>query len=122
MTKWHIRRVATRVRRQLVTFNGPTGAESTGIVDLMAVRKNHRESLPGMKPGDALQIILVQVKGGSAPPPTAEDARRMRATARILRAQDALLAEWKKGSPVKFYQLSRQNTWLPVPDVATIFQ
>src|SRR4028118_1661207 len=104
MTKWHIRRVAARVRWQLVTFNGPTGAESTGIVDLMAVRKNHRESPPGMKRGDAFEIILIQVKGGGAARPTAEDAQRMRATARTLGAQHALLAEWQKGSPVNFYR------------------
>jgi hypothetical protein len=122
MTKWHMRRVAARVRWQLVTFNGPSGAESTSIVDLLAVRKNHRETPPGMKRGDALQMILIQVKGGSAARCSAEDGLRMRATVRSLRAQCAILAEWKKGGPVKFYRLSRQNTWLLVEDLATIFQ
>jgi hypothetical protein len=98
MTKWHIRRIAVRVRCQLVTFNGPSGAESTGIVDLLAVRKNHREAPRGMKRGYALQIILVQVKGGTAGRPTAEDAQRMRATARSVRAQFAVLADGRRGA------------------------
>jgi hypothetical protein len=122
MTKWHIRRVAARVRWQLVTFNGPSGAESAGIVDLLAVRKNHRKPETGRKRGDALEIILVQVKGGTAARPTLVDAQRMRTTARSVGAQDILFAEWKKGSAVRFYRLSRQNTWLLVPDLASIFR
>ena len=34
MTKVHIRRVLSRTRWQLVTFCGPAGYESAGIVDL----------------------------------------------------------------------------------------
>jgi hypothetical protein len=74
MTKVRIRQVASRTRSQLVTFYGKSGAESAGIVDLMAVRKDHGEPYPGSRRGDCLQIILIQVKGGSAPRPTLEDA------------------------------------------------
>jgi len=44
-----------------------------------------------------LQMILIQVKGGSAPNPTFEDAARLRAVAKRHRACDVLLASWKKG-------------------------
>lgn len=122
MTKWHIRRVASRVRWQLVTFNGPSGNESAGIVDLLAVRKDHGEPPRGMKRGDALQIVLVQVKGGVAARPTADDTQRMRAAAHRIRARHLILAEWKKGHPVQFSRLSRQNTWLLVTDLASLFR
>jgi hypothetical protein len=47
--------------------------------------------------GDALQIILMQVKGGSAAKPTFDDAARLRAVARRHGACEVLLATWKKG-------------------------
>jgi hypothetical protein len=43
-------------------FDPDAGHESHGVVDQMAVRKDHRKSLAGAKRGDALQIILIQVK------------------------------------------------------------
>jgi hypothetical protein len=58
----------------ILSFTGPDGQESRGVVDLIAVRKDHGEPLPGTKRGDALQIILIQVKGGSAAKPTPDDA------------------------------------------------
>ena len=88
----------------------------------MAVRKDHRKPPAGLKRGDPLQIILVQVKGGASAKPTLDDAQRMRATARRIRAGEVLLAEWIKGNPVRFYRLSRRNTWLPVSDLAAIFR
>jgi len=97
MTKVRIRRVASRTRWQLVTFHGKAGAESAGVVDLLAVRKDHRTPTSVMRRGDALQMILIQVKGGSAPNPTFEDAARLRAVAKRHRACDVLLASWKKG-------------------------
>lgn len=73
MTKWHIRRVTARTRWQFVTFCGPSGAESTGIVDMMAVRKDHRNGRRKFKRGDALEIVLIQVKGGTAAGPTRDE-------------------------------------------------
>jgi hypothetical protein len=66
MTKVRIRHVLSRTRWQLVTFCGKAGGESVGVVDLLAVRKDHGKPIAGTKRGDALQIILIQVKGGSA--------------------------------------------------------
>ncbi len=41
MAKVRIRRVASRTRWQLVTFYGESGAESVGVVDMLAIRKDH---------------------------------------------------------------------------------
>src|SRR6202023_4077274 len=72
--KVRIRRVLAHTRWQLVTFCGAGGGESVGIVDLLAVRKDHsKPKFQGTKRGDALQIILIQVKGGGAAMPTTED-------------------------------------------------
>src|SRR5687767_341327 len=97
MTKVRIRRVLARTRWQLVTFYGVSGGESVGVVDLLAVRKDHGKPGRWMKRGDALQVILIQVKGGGAAMPTHEDARRLRAVARRHHAREILLASWKRG-------------------------
>jgi hypothetical protein len=52
--------------------------ESRDVVDLVAIRKDHGRPIAGTKRGDALQIILIQVKGGSAAMPTIEDGKRLR--------------------------------------------
>src|SRR5439155_6056008 len=77
MAKVRIRRVASRTRWQLVTFCGKSGGESVGVVDMLAIRKDHGTSVGAIRRGDALQIILIQVKGGSAARPTPEDAARL---------------------------------------------
>src|SRR5258708_18021130 len=97
MTKVRIRRVLSRTRWQLGTFNGMAGGESVGVVDLLAVRKDHGKPIAGTKRGDNFQIILIQVKGGGAAMPTADDATRLRAVAKRHRATRVLLASWKKG-------------------------
>lgn len=106
-TKERIRRVVSRTRWQLVTFLGKTGAESAGIVDMLAIRKDHSAPVGAMRRGDALQIILIQVKGGSAANPTWEDATRLRAVAKRHGACNILLATWKKGQQVRFFRLRR---------------
>jgi hypothetical protein len=89
----------------LLSFTGPDGHESRGVVDLIAVRKDHGEPIPGTKRGDILQIILIQVKGGSAAKPTSADAVRLRIVARHHGACGILLAAWKKGSAAQFFSL-----------------
>jgi len=119
MTRWIIafdvggkrlgsKRVKAARRWQLVAFNGPNGSESRGIVDLLAIRKDHREpSDDSFKRGDLFEFVLIQVKGGDAAWPTAEDCRRLRAVARRYRAKAVVLAEWKKGKRPEFFQLKR---------------
>ncbi len=127
MTKVRIRQALARTRWQLVTFCGVSGAESVGVVDLMAIRKDHRKPLPDTKRGDAFQIILIQVKGGQAPMPTAEDGHRLRAVARHHRAKRVLLAAWTKGKAARFFRLRQRQAkaladWIEVEDLNSIFK
>jgi hypothetical protein len=115
MAKVRIRRVASRTRWQLVTFCGRAGGESIGVIDMMAVRKDHRTPTGAAKRGDNFQIILIQVKGGSAALPTKSDANRLRAVARRHHASHVLLASWKKGKSVRFFELRRgSRVWQEV--------
>jgi hypothetical protein len=125
MVKVRIRQVASRTRWQLVTFYGKSGGESVGVVDLLAIRKDHRAPLGAMRRGDALQIILIQVKGGTAARPTPEDAARLRAVAKRHGACDVLLATWKKGTAARFFRLRRASAgdaWAEVTDLDSIFR
>jgi hypothetical protein len=111
----------------LVTFCGKVGGESVGVVDLLAVRKDHGKPIAGTKRGDALQIILIQVKGGSAAMPTTEDGKRLRAVAKRLHAGHILLATWKKGSAVQFFSYRPRSTersreWCEVVDLEVVFR
>jgi hypothetical protein len=112
MTKWAAR-FATGARRgakatvkrwQFVQFAGPAGAESTGIVDVVALRRDHRPS-PGFARGDLFEIIFIQVKGGAAAWPSPRDIERLRAVARRYRARDTVLASWTKGAAPEFFRL-----------------
>jgi hypothetical protein len=127
MSKVGIRRALSRTRWQLVTFCGKDGGESTGVVDLLAVRKDHGTPIAGTKRGDALQIILIQVKGGSAAMPTTEDGMRLRAVAKRLHARHILLATWRKGSAARFFSYRPRRTkkgqeWTEVHDLDAIFR
>ena len=95
MTKWRIGFVTNGkrlgsvkvkpIRRwQLVSFPGPAGRESAGIVDLLAIRKNHGKSKTPFKRGDLFEIILIQIKGGGAKRPDKSEIKRLRDVAQIL--------------------------------------
>ena len=127
MTKVRIRRITAATRWQLVVFYGKSGGESVGIVDLLAVRKDHRKPRGALDRGDALQIILIQVKGGAAAMPTAKDWMRLRAVAKRHCAMETLLAVWKKGRTVRFYRPLAKTTggrlgWAEVEDPRKIFR
>jgi len=127
MTKVCIRQAVAKTpfpRWHLLTFSGPDGGESRGVVDMIAIRKDHGAPCLGTKRGDAFQIILIQVKGGYAAKPTAEDGKRLRIVAHRHGACGILLATWKKGRAVRFYSLSNRadaSAWTAVPDLTTIF-
>jgi hypothetical protein len=128
MTKVRIRQVLSRTRWQLVEFRGKAGGEAVGVVDLLAVRKDHgRPTIAGTKRGDALQIILIQVKGGSAARPTSEDGKRIWAVAKRLNARDVLLATWKRGSAVVFSRYvptatEKAQEWAELSDLGGVFR
>lgn len=114
MTKWLITYSRRKgARWNLVDFGGSTKSESRGIVDLMAIRKDHRQDVSGLKRGDLFEIVLIQTKGGSAPRPTPEDIVRLKQVARHHRARTIILAEWKRGESLELFRLNRSR-WQPV--------
>lgn len=125
MTKWHIRRVKTCPRWQFVSFRGPYGGESVGIIDILAIRKDHSKASNGLKRGDCLQIILIQIKGGSAANPSSQDADRLRLVRRRYHADEAVLATWKRGRAVGFYRLKRRDPdgkdWEQITKLVEVF-
>lgn len=109
MAQVAVRRRSARApwpRWQFVKFLGRGGGESVGVVDLIAVRKDHgRQPPPGLQPGDALQILLLQVKGGNAAKPTERDGKRLRILKGRYKARSVILATWMKSGDAKFYCL-----------------
>jgi len=106
MTKWLITYTRRRgVKWNLVEFGGKTGSESKGIVDLVAIRKNHKAHQSGLKRGDLFDIILIQVKGGGTKRPSDSDLERLVQVKEYHNARAIVLAEWKKGQSLIFYRL-----------------
>ncbi|MGA2073176.1 MAG: hypothetical protein ABSH52_06685 [Terriglobia bacterium] len=129
MAKVGIRQAVARApwpHWQLLTFAGPKGGEARGVVDMIAIRKDHGKAYPGTNRGDTFQIILIQVKGGSAARPTVKDGMRLRSVAQHHGACGILLATWKKGKAARFFSLrakggSAERDWEEVADLAEIF-
>jgi hypothetical protein len=94
-------RVAKRWR--FVSFRGPKKREFAGIVDVVAIRKDTSKSDHEiLRMGDLFEIILVQMKGGSAPLPTAGDIERLWAVAKRYHVKKVVLFEWKRGEGCTF--------------------
>ncbi len=129
MTKWLIARTKGRTTWQIVSFCGPNGCESAGIVDLIAVRKDHRPPKPGFKRGDLLEIVIIQVKGGNASWPSPDDILRLRQVGRHYRAKNIVLAVWKKGKAPTFYRMKQtvaegchvRDAWLELKSITEVF-
>ena len=54
----------------------------------MAIRKDHSNRKGKFKRGDLFEIILIQIKGGGARWPNAEDIRQLHAVAGLRPASD----------------------------------
>ncbi len=78
---------------ETVSFESKTGHESAGIVDIVGIRRNKVSR-------DATDVVLVQVKGGSARATSEERQRLSKAVKKV--SVTYALAE-KRGSSVKFY-------------------
>jgi hypothetical protein len=105
-------RVADRWR--FVSFRGINKSEWRGVVDLGAIRKNSKDpSNAILKRGDLFDIVLIQIKGGSARGLTQDDCRRLREVKRLYRAKDVVQFQWRKGKSSKFFVLGRSLDWLP---------
>lgn len=112
---------------EVVNFLGSAGCESVGIVDLMAVRKDHRRD-PSRPPGDWFEIILIQVKGGTARRPDEGDIARLRLVAKRYHAREVVLAEWTVGTRPTFCTLTPRrgallkDAWEIVDDPVSLFR
>jgi hypothetical protein len=101
-------------RWKFVSFRGANDGEWRGVVDLIAIRKNSRQPLSALlKRGDLFDIVLIQVKGGSARGPTASDCRRLLEVKRIYRAKSVVQFQWRRGESSRFSVLGRDLKWKP---------
>src|SRR5665647_318690 len=66
----------------VINFLGLGKQESGGIIDLLAIRKDHSKT-SSLPKGDGFEIILVQVKGGAARNPSPADIQRMKAVKKL---------------------------------------
>lgn len=114
MTKWLVTHsTANGVKWQVISFNGSRGHESAGIVDMIAIRKDHKPSDANISRGDLFEIVLIQVKGGRSKLPSQADVNRLLAVQAYHRANKVILAEWKKGRVLCCYVLPDMKTAVP---------
>ena len=111
VTKWRIGQLTSKTKWQLVEFSGKKGHEAVGIIDILAIRKNHLKTIKkvGLKPGDLFDMILIQVKGGGASWPSSNDIKRMQILARYYNAYSIVLSNWKD-EQLTFYRLKDMNS------------
>jgi hypothetical protein len=103
-------RVAKRWR--FVSFRGTGGGEWRGVVDVLAIQKDTARSVHSvLKSGDLFDIVLVQMKGGSAKSPSESDIRRLRAVQKRYGATAIVLFAWQKGVSARFLRLGRGVKW-----------
>lgn len=99
-------------RWHLVSFRGKNGGEWYGVVDVLAIRKDtSRPANAALRRCDLFEMILVQMKGGSARNPGAGDLQRLRAVKEHYGAKEIVLFRWIKGRESTFSKLSADNTW-----------
>ena len=112
MTKWLItKNCKNGAKWHVVNFVGSANSESRGVVDLVAIRKDHHCQNSPIKIGDLFEVVLIQVKGGRAPFPTSDDIARLKKVAKHHRAKAVVLSEWKPGKRLQLYLLQR-NKWI----------
>ncbi len=133
MATWHITysgrpgalrtKKARTVKWQMVSFLGPKGHDARGIVDMIAIRKDHRTEGSRVSRGDRFDIVLIQIKGGTARKPTSKDVTRLRRIHRRYRAKATVWVHWKKGQSIVWHRLrpSAREPWVEVTDLREIF-
>ena len=110
------RALSTRVadRWKFVSFRGKNKAEWRGVVDLVAIRKSAAQPEGGLlKRGDLFDLVLIQLKGGSAPAPSEGDLLRLREVKRLYPAKAVVLFQWRKAESAEFFVLGRNLQWAP---------
>jgi hypothetical protein len=109
-------------RWRFVSFRGTNRAEWRGVVDVIAIRKRTAQPAePILKRGDLFEIILIQVKGGSARGPTDDDCARLRKIAAYYHAKDIVQFQWKRAESSQFLRLERGPRW-QVVEPASLFR
>ena len=106
-------------RWRFVSFRGRGGKEWRGVVDVIGIRKNtDAPKHASLRRGDLFDVVLIQLKGGSAPAPSTTDCLRLRAVKRYYRAREVVLFSWRRGERCTFQRLERNGHWSdPVPAV-----
>jgi hypothetical protein len=114
MAKWMIRFCSRGKPWKVVAFEGSAGGESRGIVDLIAIRRDHQFAHypPGepLKIGDLFEMILIQVKGGGAAAPSPTDVIRLNLVKERYGAKEVVLIEWRRGKVLSLSTLEG-GTW-----------
>lgn len=114
MAKWLITYSSRGGKKwQIVSFEGTKGGESRGIVDFIAIRRDHKTKKGPLKIGDLFEIILIQAKGGSAKSPSDEDKKRLLEVGKYYHAKDIILADWQKGKKLTLYSL-KNSEFVPI--------
>jgi len=132
VTKWRINQIKSKTKWQIVEFTGPSGHEAVGIVDLLAIRKDHVKTVKkeGLKPGDLFEMNLIQVKGGSASLPSHNDIKRLQKLERYYTVNNVVLSELKD-SRLSFYRMKKEfvpnkgtnsrDAWVKVSSLDELF-
>ncbi len=113
-TEIMLRALSNRVakRWRFVSFRGKNRGEWRGIVDVVAIRKSTAATESGsLKRGDLFDIILIQMKGGSAKMPSLDERHRLREVARHYGAREVILFQWNRGKATTFCTLTRSLEW-----------
>ena len=114
MTKWLITFSMKGGKKwQIVSFEGAGGRESRGIVDFMAIRRDHKFFDNPIKIGDYFEIILIQAKGGSARKPTPDDICRLSKVGEHYNAKRIILSSWHRGKSPVLHELVN-SSWEPI--------
>jgi hypothetical protein len=103
-------KVANRWR--FVSFRGKKKRDARGVVDVVAIRKDASD--PGkvpLKAYDLFELILIQMKGGSANTPNLRDRRRLQAVAKRYFGAKVVLYKWVKGEKSEFSVLMDDLKW-----------
>jgi hypothetical protein len=117
MTKWLVTHSNKGgVKWKLVDFNGPRGQESKGIVDMIAIRKNHKADGTFAR-GDLLEIVLIQVKGGAAKAPSETEIARLEEVRKHHNASKVELTVWKRGQSLRCFVLPDIKTHVPPSEI-----
>ncbi|MGO9291612.1 MAG: hypothetical protein ACLQIJ_23015 [Polyangia bacterium] len=96
-------------RWQFLDFLGSRGTKSRGVVDILGISRDHRPAPGVLRRADLFEIVLIRVKGETAPWPTTADVKRLRAVQRRYRAKAVVLASWEGGPDPAFHVLRRSN-------------